>query len=110
AVDADQRLDEQGPDTVGGHGADGIRTLLVEDGGDLVGSVSEHDVVTAHALFESRSRPSPAAARTEAPADTAAELDREVYSTQGVCESCGALTRDLASHNGQLLCTDCLAL
>ena len=40
----------------------------------------------------------------------AADLDRDVYSTQGVCESCGALTRELSSHNGQLLCADCLAL
>ena len=29
------------------------------------------------------------------------------FSDQGICERCGALTSELASFNGQLLCADC---
>lgn len=108
AVDADQRLEQ----AIGAMATDGLRHLLVEEGGDVVGSVSEHDVVTAYSVLGARTEPIDAQPAT--PSDQAgalaADLDREVYSTQGVCESCGALTRDLSSHNGQLVCPDCLGL
>jgi signal-transduction protein with cAMP-binding, CBS, and nucleotidyltransferase domain len=91
---------------------DGIRHLLVEEDDELVGSLSEHDVVTAHSVLTSR--PELAEAQVAQPTagvgGTESDRDRDVYSTQGVCESCGSLTRELSNHNGQLLCQDCLAL
>lgn len=108
SVDADQRLDQ----AIAAMATDGLRYLLVEEDGEVVASVSEHDIVTAYSVLGGR------AERAEAPVavpgadsvDLATEFDEEVYSTQGVCESCGALTRELTGHNGQLLCSDCLGL
>lgn len=107
AVDADQRLEG----AIGAMAIDGLRHLLVEEDGEVIASVSEHDILTAYSVLGAG--PDPAEAPMAVPSGGAgetAELDREVYSTQGVCESCGALTRELSSHNGQLLCADCLGL
>lgn len=108
AVDADQRLEQ----ALGAMATDGLRHLLVEENGELVASVSEHDIVTAYSVLGPRTGPAEAQVATPVggPGELDTDLDREVYSTQGVCESCGSLTRELSSHNGQLLCTDCLAL
>jgi CBS domain-containing protein len=108
AVDADQRLEG----AIGAMTTDGLRHLLVEENGEVVASVSEHDIVTAYSVLGARTEPAeaPMATPTAVGDEAAAELDREVYSTQGVCESCGALTRELSSHNGQLVCADCLGL
>jgi CBS domain-containing protein len=108
AVDADHRIEQ----AVGAMTTDGIRHLLVEDAGEFVGAVSEHDILTAHTVLETRSVPPEAqvAPPTGSPGAASLEVDQDVYSTQGVCESCGSLTRELSSHNGQLVCTDCLAL
>ncbi len=109
AVEADQPIER----AVGAMATDGLRSLLVEEAGELVATVSDHDLVTAYSVMGGPAAPveAPAAAPgAGAGGELAADLDREVYSTQGVCESCGALTRELSSHNGQLLCADCLAL
>lgn len=45
-------------------------------------------------------------ARVEAELGAQAEGDGG-FSEQGICERCGALTSDLTSFNGQLLCNDC---
>jgi len=113
-VDAEGRLEA----AISAMTADGIRHLLVEEGGELVGSVSEHDVVAAHAVLETRSVAAVGANgdTTDSPGpdqnvpDPEAVRDQEIYSTQGVCESCGSLTRELSSVNGQLVCADCQAL
>ena len=78
------------------------RRLVVTDGDEVVGTLSEHDVITAQAtLPEAEAEEAPVAvAGGESPAD-----DR--FSTQSVCEACGALAGNLASVNGQLLCADC---
>ena len=78
------------------------RRLVVVDGDEVVGTISEHDVITAQATFpESETEEAQVAvAATESAGD-----DR--YSTQSVCEACGALAGSLASVNGQLLCADC---
>lgn len=107
-VEADQWLDQ----AIAAMTTDGIRHLLVEEDGELVGSVSEHDIVTAHSVLTTRPEPpeAPVAAPSGGVADAEPDFDHDVYSPQGVCESCGALTRELSSHNGQLLCADCLGL
>lgn len=105
AVDIDQRVEQ----AIGAMTTDGIRHLLVEENDELVGAVSEHDILTAHSVLTPR--PEPAELQIGATYGTGeADLDNEVYSTQGVCENCGALTRELSTHNGQLVCPDCLTL
>ena len=94
------------------------RHLLVVEGEDVVGLVSEHDVVTASTLNpgldgEGTPEPDPVAdpGRETAAAEAAGAADaattRGEYPNQGICEVCGALTRDLSTFNGQLVCADC---
>lgn len=108
SVDADQHLEH----AISAMATDDLRHLLVEENGEVVGSVSDHDIVTAYSVLGSRPEPpeAPVAASAGSGGEFETDLDREVYSTQGVCESCGSLTRELSSHNGQLLCADCLGL
>lgn len=78
------------------------RRLVVLEGEEVVGTVSEHDLLAAEASFsEVAPTPSPASA----PGSGADVDDR--FSTQSVCEACGSLAESLASVNGQLLCADC---
>lgn len=79
-----------------------LRQVVVSDGADVVGTLSEHDVIAAQAAFpDSDAEEAPmAVAATESGGD-----DR--FSTQSVCEACGALAGNLSSVNGQLLCADC---
>lgn len=88
------------------------RHLLVMGDRELLGLVSEHDVVTATTLDpggESETREvATEAARAEAAVVGESEATAtEEYSTQGICEVCGTLTRNLSSFNGQLVCSDC---
>jgi len=79
--------------------------VVTNDAGDIVGVVTESDLVRAVALGrepEEQANEEFEPARTEGVADT-----DERYSNQGICERCGALTSDLVSFNGQLLCSDC---
>ena len=65
-------------------------------------TLSEHDVIIAHAaLPESEEAEAPVAVAT----GESANDDR--FSTQSVCEACGALAGNLSNVNGQLLCADC---
>jgi CBS domain-containing protein len=107
-VEADQRLEE----AIAAMATDGLRHLLVEDNGDVVASVSDQDIVTAYSVIDSRAEsPDHQVDPLVGAAETVdAALGSDVYSTQGVCESCGALTGELSNHNGQLLCPDCIAL
>lgn len=88
------------------------RRLLVTDEDGPLGIVSEHDVVTASTLSPDMNGANRQEAAdtmlTEAvaPAAEGSTPDSE-YSNQGICEVCGALTRDLSSFNGQLVCSDC---
>lgn len=97
---------------------------VINGGQELVGVVTESDLLTASAsLF---SADNPASPQTEPEDDIHANAhgtepfgtdnDRhagtpeaepaESYSTQSVCESCGGLA-ELADVNGQLLCPEC---
>lgn len=97
AIDADSALSEAVSTLVGLD----ARRLVVVDGGEAVGTLSEHDVITARSTFPESERREPVlAVGDEGPTD-----DR--FSTQSVCEACGSLAGSLASVNGQLLCADC---
>lgn len=79
------------------------RPLVVMGDGEVIGTLSERDVVTAHAVLRSSDGvedPDGAAPVTENP-------PTDPLSTQGLCEVCGGLTRDLSEVNGQLICPDC---
>lgn len=90
------------------------RHLLVKDSGELVGLISEHDIVTASSLGPSVDGEAAPGSETELMAtetvagagQTGTAVDEE-YSNQGICEVCGTLTRDLSTFNGQLVCSDC---
>lgn len=90
------------------------RHLLVEDNGEVVGLISEYDVVTASSLdpgVDSDAREADeepmVTERTAGPGQVEAAATDQGYSNQGICEVCGSLTRDLSSFNGQLVCSDC---
>jgi len=82
--------------------------LAVVSEGKLRGVVSEHDIVTAPTAL------SPAGTRERdrdpVGGGTDVGLRSATYSTQGVCEVCGGLSRSLEPRNGQLVCEDCRAM
>jgi len=88
------------------------RLLAVVSEGSLVGTVTEHDIVTVSSSLmpagatESTGRDAPVREQTGRDAGTPGDT----YTTQGVCEVCGSLSRSLDPHNGQLVCEDCRAM
>jgi len=89
----------------------GVRWLVVVAEGEVAGMVSEHDVLTAPtALSPVEGVGSSEPTDPVGAPNTDVGLQSATYATQGVCEVCGALSRDLDSHNGQLVCEDCLAM
>ncbi len=102
-----------------------IRNVVVETEDDLLGVVTQRDVIAAAGSFQATTAPTrsnegpPAVERpvddAMAPIDEPAD-DRAVpnggdeYSTQGVCEACGSLAEELRDANGQLVCPDCRAV
>jgi CBS domain-containing protein len=86
--------------------------LLVVDDDEPLGTVTEHDVLAA-ARMESESTEqvteTQEVATTEqvATADGSATVAEDRFEQQGICSACGTFTRNLASFNGQLLCSDC---
>jgi len=96
--------------------ARGTRWLVVTDGDDAKGIVTESDLLAGSTLgSESATETAEADEGTVAVAGstaTATAMDSETatedaFDDQGICEACGALTHDLAAFNGQLLCADC---
>lgn len=94
----------------------GIGSLLVVDDGELVGVVSERDVVRATATLaegatltqqKESAQPGPVSTPVEVEETAAGNPAERDYSTQSVCEICGSLTPDLRNFNGQLICGDC---
>lgn len=82
------------------------RRLVVTNGGEPLGIITEHDLLTTrtHEPQEPNQRAmesSPETARAAEPEP------RKSFDEQGICEVCGAFTRDLVSFNGQVVCTDC---
>ncbi|MFB6173304.1 MAG: cyclic nucleotide-binding/CBS domain-containing protein [Halobacteriales archaeon] len=85
--------------------ADDTRRLVVVEDGEVIGTLSEHDLVTATALRREHMAAPASTMRT-----AAAPLQDPEYADQGVCEVCGSLSTDLESRNGQLVCPDCRGL
>jgi len=116
------------PGTTLGEAADelaGLDTghLVVTDGSEPIGLLTEHDLVAASPFAPGRDPESPPQAtigRSDDPeveyGDEADDLDADFEGTgvterpfadQSICEGCGSLARDLSTFNGQLLCADC---
>jgi len=88
------------------------RRLLVTEGAEPLGVISEHDVVTASTLNPGanggeRPEREQAVVTETVGEETAATTAQDEYSSQGICEVCGSLSRTLSSFNGQLVCADC---
>ncbi len=112
-VDADNSLAEAASTMA----SQDVRNLVVEDDGELLGVVTQRDVIATAGSFRGATPPAPTGDRplddrsvagdpvAEATGMTATGDDS--YSTQGVCEACGSLAESLWESNGQLLCADC---
>jgi len=82
--------------------------LLVTDGEEPVGMLTERDLLATrrHEHNEIGTGASEAEAVTAEMHGTN-DVPAGGFEDQGICEACGALTNDLMSFNGQLLCGDC---
>lgn len=89
-----------------------IRRMLVTNDDDIVGVLTERDIIAASASLsglssvrstETEVKPEPGPAGEQTVEGTTATT----YSSQSICEVCGSLTRDLSNFNGQLICSDC---
>lgn len=96
----------------------GTRWLVVSDGEEALGIVTERDVLAGSTLgSETAAETTDVGEETVAVAESTATgtaagaanetATEDAFEDQGICEVCGALTHDLASFNGQLLCADC---
>lgn len=91
------------------------RRLVVSEGDEPLGVISEQDLVVTRAIGRSPGREEPEVKTVAAGGETAVTADTPIeaqdnYEDQGVCEACGTFTRDLALSNGQLLCNDCRSM
>lgn len=81
--------------------------LVVTDGGQPLGVLTQGDIVAATTFAPGEQSSHAEPARVESEPGATAQGDGG-FSEQGICERCGALTSDLSSFNGQLLCSDCM--
>ncbi len=103
-------------------GRQDIRNIVVEEDGDLLGVVTQRDVIAAAGSFQGTVASTPSMSdpidRDPAVDDAATRMDNSTneallpnggdeFSTQGVCEACGSLADSLRDANGQLVCQDC---
>ena len=94
---------------------EGIRNLVVEIDDEVIGVLTQRDVIAAAGSFSATTRSGPLMdTRNEGATE---DVDSEVitnggdeFSTQGVCEICGSLAESLWESNGQLVCTDCRSM
>ena len=86
-----------------------VAHVFVSDGSDLLGVLSETDIVTAVTSLLATLDETPTDERfPEQRVD--AELAESSMSTQSVCELCGSLNADLEEVNGQLICSNCRSM
>jgi hypothetical protein len=82
--------------------------LLVVEGDDLVGVLTERDVVAATASRGPDPTADTGALETNGGYDETELSPNDDYSNQSICEVCGSLSRSLSNQNGQLICSDCI--
>ena len=87
------------------------RRLVVTDGTEPIGIVTEEDLLAGRNYPAETSQPTEEDELLSAPVETEGSVGTgtatEGFEDQGICEVCGTLSRDLASFNGQLLCAEC---
>lgn len=93
---------------------DGNRYLVVAEGDEPLGVVTEHDLLAGSTIGTEPSpedeREAESAVMTPNATAAGAEMDtasEDAFSDQGICEVCGTMTADLSAFNGQLRCSDC---
>jgi len=84
--------------------------VLVVEGGEPIGTLTGHDILSTVRLESEITDAVDDEARVTTPGQATAEgptATEDSFEEQGICSACGTLTRSLASLNGQLLCADC---
>jgi len=101
--------------------------LVVSDGSQPVGVLTERDLVAASPFAPGRESTGPVTATVGRSDDPDVEYGEQIddqydendeefgggrppdrqFEDQSICEGCGSLARDLSTFNGQLLCADC---
>lgn len=111
SMDADRLLGDA-IETMSRH--DIRRMLAIDAEGEVVGVLTERDVITASASLSSLPARSERSTETDGFGEagdpdltSAADTTDTGFAGQSICETCGSLTRNLASVNGQLVCGDC---
>lgn len=92
-----------------------VRRVVVTEDEDVVGVLTEHDIITATSAMSDMDVGPGSGTRadvgvTEPGPDAmtvAGTMENDQFSSQSVCEVCGALSADLNEVNGQLVCADC---
>ncbi|RQG90517.1 CBS domain-containing protein [Natrarchaeobius chitinivorans] len=100
-----------------------IRNVVVENEDEVLGLVTQRDVIAAAGSFQATMTPPRSSEpsvedepRDEEPLvsgfggtndERAVPNGGDEYTTQGVCEACGSLADSLWDANGQLVCADC---
>jgi CBS domain-containing protein len=103
-VSPDQTLDEAA-DRMSARSA---RRLVVLDRGELLGIITEHDLLSGRVVEPARERPLEATTGAGSAESTlAGESTDDSFEDQSICEVCGSFASDLSSFNGQLVCPDC---
>jgi CBS domain-containing protein len=88
-----------------------VRRLVVTNGAEPLGIITEHDLLTARVhqpgTRQEERNDVPAGSSEASVAMETEASPQDSFEEQGICEVCGTLTRDLAAFNGQLRCSDC---
>lgn len=112
SMDADRRLG----DAVEAMSRHDIRRMVANSDDEVVGVLTERDVIAASASLSSLpvrgERPGETESVRAGVDDTgvtafADDATVAEFAGQSICEACGSLTRDLVSVNGQLMCGNC---
>ncbi|SDM39514.1 CBS domain-containing protein [Halogranum gelatinilyticum] len=88
--------------------SEAVDRLLVFDDGEFVGLLTQREVMAATASRTPDNGPTADVDGGQLLTDGSDfETETDEFSTQSICEVCGALVHDLGNVNGQLVCVDC---